>query len=168
MSSVQAVVTGGVRGWPRFPPNLFAIPFGLSGLLEAWQRATPVLGTPQAVPDALAVVAALAWLTLLSCYAAQGTRRCFADLRDKTFSPFVSLAPVTGMLLAAVLAVHAFALGRVLVVLFLVLTLLAPGGVDDPEPAVLPPRAARAAAAHAGDRARAAGRGGHRLLRADR
>jgi hypothetical protein len=61
---------------------LFPIPFGLAG---AWRAAEPVLGTPEAVPDALSVVAALAWVTLMACYTAQGTRNNFADFRNKTF-----------------------------------------------------------------------------------
>ena len=38
---------------PRVPPNLFAIALGVAGLAEAWHAAVPLLGTPQAIPDAL-------------------------------------------------------------------------------------------------------------------
>jgi hypothetical protein len=41
---------------PRVPPNLFAIALGIAGLAVAWGAAVPVLGTPQAVPDALNVL----------------------------------------------------------------------------------------------------------------
>jgi tellurite resistance protein len=124
MSNRLGLVTSGIPGWRRFPPNLFAIPFGLSGLAEAWQTAEPTLHTADAVPDAISVVAALAWVTLIFCYLAQGARSAHADFGNKTFSPFVSLAPITGMLLASTLSAHAFAAGQALVVVFLVATLI--------------------------------------------
>jgi tellurite resistance protein len=127
MGSFAVTVTGGVRGWPRFPPNLFAIPFGLTGLAEAWHAAEPVLGTAETVPDAISVVAALVWAALMACYGAQGTRTGFADFRNRTFSPFISLAPITGMLLAATMSVRAFAVGQALVVVFLAATLIVGG-----------------------------------------
>jgi tellurite resistance protein len=120
-------VVRGVPGWRRFPPNLFAIPFGLAGLTDAWDAARPVLHTPAAVPDAISVVAALTWAVLLACYLAQGTASALADFRHKVFSPFISLAPITGMLLALTLSSYAFTAGRVLVVVFLVITLLVGG-----------------------------------------
>lgn len=127
MSAVSTLVRNGVAGWRRFPPNLFAIPFGLAGLAEAWRAAGQTLHTPEAIPDLIDVLAALAWIALLFCYAAQGARTGLADLRHKTFSPFISLAPVTGMLLAVALSAHAFAAGQALVVVFLVVTLLIGG-----------------------------------------
>ena len=87
-------------------------------------RPEPVLHTPAAVPDAISVVAALAWVTLLVCYLAQGAASALADFRNKTFSPFISLAPITGMLLALTLSAYAFTAGQALVVVFLVGTLL--------------------------------------------
>ena len=39
----------------RVPPNVFAIALGIAGLALACQAAVPVLGIPQAVPDALSV-----------------------------------------------------------------------------------------------------------------
>jgi tellurite resistance protein len=122
--TVVHCITDGIPGWRRFPPNLFAIPFGLTGLAEAWHAAELTLHTPEAVPDAISIVAALAWAILMFCYTAQGTRNNFADYRDKTFSPFVSLAPITGMLLATTLSVRAFAAGQVLVVVFLIATFI--------------------------------------------
>ncbi|HEX4831784.1 MAG TPA: hypothetical protein VH478_11905 [Trebonia sp.] len=119
----RLAIASGVPGWRRFPPNLFAIPFGLAGLAEAWDAAGPTLRTPTAVPDAVSVIAALAWVTLLACYGAQGTAGALADFRDKTLSPFMSLAPITGMLLAVTLPAHALAAGQALVVVFLVATL---------------------------------------------
>ena len=123
MKTLFAVIVSGVPGWRRFPPNLFAIPFGLAGLAEAWQAARPLLDTPAAVPDVLDAGAALAWVTLLAGYCAQGAASGLADFRSKTFAPFLSLAPITGMLLAAALSAHAPVAGRALVAAFLVATL---------------------------------------------
>jgi tellurite resistance protein len=78
---------------PRVPPNLFAIVLGIAGLTLAWQAAVPVLGTPQAVPDALSILDAALWLVLIGAYLAQGPRIIMADLRDPVLSPFVSAAP---------------------------------------------------------------------------
>lgn len=127
MSTKIALVVGGIPGWRRVRPNLFAIPFGLAGLAGTWHAAQLTLGTPSAVPGALSVVAGLTWVTLLAGYAAQGTRSNFADFRNRTFSPFISLAPITGMLLAADLSAYAFAAGRTLVVVFLAVTLIVGG-----------------------------------------
>jgi tellurite resistance protein len=124
MTSPLSIAARGIPGWRRFPPNLFAIPFGLAGLVEAWDAAGPTLRTPSAVPGAISVVAALAWVILLAGYFGQGTASFVADFRNKTFSPFISLAPITGMLLALTLSEYAFTAGRVLVVVFLVVTLV--------------------------------------------
>ena len=43
---------------PRVPPNLFGIALAIAGLAQAWHAAVPVLGTVQAVPGALDVLAA--------------------------------------------------------------------------------------------------------------
>src|SRR5580658_11195786 len=107
---------------PRVPPNLFGIALGITGLAQAWHAAVPVLGTPQAVPDALNVLGAALWLALAGAYLAQGPRIVLADLRDPLLSPFVSASALTAMLLAAALAADAPAAGRVLVVVFLAVT----------------------------------------------
>jgi tellurite resistance protein len=125
--SVSALVRDGVPGWRRYPPNLFGICFGLVGLADVWHAAEPTLHTSEAVPDTISVVAAAVWAVLVICYVLQGARSAFADLRHKTFSPFVSLAPITGMLLAVTLSLRAFDAGRALVVVFLVATLLVGG-----------------------------------------
>lgn len=107
---------------PRVPPNLFAIVLGIAGLALAWDAAVPVLGTPQAVPDALNVLDAALWLVLVGAYLAQGARIVLADLRDPVLSPFVSASLLTAMILSATLAKEAFGAGRVLVVVFLAVT----------------------------------------------
>lgn len=107
----------------RVPPNLFAIVLGIAGLAEAWHAAVPVLGRVQAVPDVLNVLDAALWLVLVGAYLAQGPRIVLADLRDPVLSPFVPASALTAMLLAAALANGAFAAGRVLVVVFLAVTI---------------------------------------------
>jgi len=107
----------------RVPPNLFAIALGLAGLALAWQAAVPVLGIPQAVPDVLSVLSGAVWLVLVGAYLAQGPRIIMADLRDPVLSPFVSAAALTAMILSATLAKDAFAAGRVLVIVFLAVTI---------------------------------------------
>ena len=53
----------------RIPPNLFGIALGIAGLAQAWHAAVPVLGTAQAVPGALDVLAAAVWLVLVGVLA---------------------------------------------------------------------------------------------------
>jgi hypothetical protein len=101
---------------PRVPPSLFAIALGIAGLAQAWDAAVPLLGTPQAIPDALSILDAALWLVLVGAYLVQGPRIIMADLRDPVLSPFVSASALTAMLLSAALAREAFAAGRVLVI----------------------------------------------------
>jgi tellurite resistance protein len=107
---------------PRVPPNLFGIALGIAGLAQAWRAAVPLLGTTQAIPDALSILDAAAWLALVGAYLAQGPRIILADLRDPVLSPFVSAPALTAMILAAALAEEAFTAGRVLVIVFLAVT----------------------------------------------
>jgi tellurite resistance protein len=98
------------------------MPLGIAGLAQVWHAAVPLLGTPQAVPDALNILDAALWLVLVGAYLAQGPRVVLADLRDPVMSPFVSAAALTAMILAAALAAETLAAGRVLVVVFLAVT----------------------------------------------
>jgi tellurite resistance protein len=109
------------------PPNRFGIPLGLAGLATAWHAAGAKLGTSPAVPDAINILAAVVLLIVGWIYAAQGARRILADLRDPVQSPFVAVPSITAMMLAAALASVAFTAGRVLVVIFLAIT-IAVGG----------------------------------------
>jgi len=108
---------------PRVPPNLFGIVLGIAGLAQAWRAAVPLLGTPQAIPDALSILDAALWLVLVGLYLAQGSRVILADLRSPVLSPFVSASVITAMLLSAALARDAFAAGRVLVIVWLAVTI---------------------------------------------
>ena len=117
--AAEMVVRPRVR---RLPPNLFGIAFGLAGLGEAWQAAGPVLGISGAVADALYILAGCVWLVLVVGYVAQGPRRILADLRDPVLGPFVSAAAIAPMILAAGLGTVALTAGRVLVIVFLAIT----------------------------------------------
>jgi tellurite resistance protein len=105
------------------PPNRFGIPLGLAGLATAWHAAGAKLGTTPAIPDAIYILAAVVLLVVGWLYAAQGPRRVLADLRDPVMSPFVAVPAITAMMLAAALATVAFTAGRVLVVVFLAVTI---------------------------------------------
>jgi tellurite resistance protein len=96
---------------------------GVAGLEEAWRAAVPLLGIAQAIPDALSVLGAALWLVLVGAYLAQGPRVILADLRDPVLSPFVSASALTAMILSAALAGDAFTAGRVLVIVFLAVTI---------------------------------------------
>jgi tellurite resistance protein len=97
---------------------------GIAGLTEAWRAAGPLLGTPQAVPDALSILDAALWLVLVGAYLAQGPRIVLAYLRDPVLSPLVSASALTAMILSAALAKEAApAAGRVLVIVFLAVTI---------------------------------------------
>jgi tellurite resistance protein len=82
---------------------------------------------PRAVPGAIDAVAAGVWLALVLGYGAQGPRQLLADLRDPVLAPFVPVAPITAMILSASLASYAPGAGRVLVIVFLSVTIAAGG-----------------------------------------
>jgi tellurite resistance protein len=103
---------------------LFGIPFGIAGLADVWATARPVLGTSVAVADSLHIMAGAAWVLILAIYAAQGPRRILTDLRDPVVGAFTSLAVITPTLLSAALAPYAFDAARILVAVFLALTML--------------------------------------------
>ncbi len=107
----------------RIPPNVFGISFGLAGLAESWHATEPILRTPQAIPNALSILAAVIWSLVTVAYLAQGPRRALADLRDPVLSPFVPVATITGMLLAAALGQYEAGIGRVFVIVFLAITI---------------------------------------------
>ena len=128
-AALNAVGQGKFRR-PRVPPSLFTIALGLAGLGQAWHAAQSVLGVSAAVSDAIFALAAVAWLVLVAAYAAQGWRQVLADLRDPVLGPFVPVAAITAMILGGALAAAvpaAVAAGRVLVVIFLVVTVLIGG-----------------------------------------
>ncbi|MEV6205790.1 TDT family transporter [Kitasatospora sp. NPDC051914] len=91
-------------------PNLFGICFGLAALAGTWHQAAALGSAPAVVGDAVLALAAAVWLVLLIGYPAQVARRpggWRAEFHDRGLGPFVSLAPITGMLLAVGLHRHA-------------------------------------------------------------
>jgi tellurite resistance protein len=112
---------------PRIGPHLFSVAFGLVGLGAAWQTAAKLLGIPLAVPDAIFILAAAVWAVLVAGYLAQGPAGVLGDWRDGALSPFIPLAVIAPMILAVALSRFAFTAGRVLVVVFLALTVLLGG-----------------------------------------
>jgi tellurite resistance protein len=115
------------RRLPRIPPGMFSIAFGLVGLAGAWQAASRLLSIPAAVADALFIVAAAVWIVLVAGYLAQGPARILGDWRDGAMSPFIPLAVIVPMILAIPLSRFAFSAGRVLIIVFLALTVLLGG-----------------------------------------
>ncbi len=115
----------------RIPLNLFSIPFGLAGLGGSWLAVADYGHTTEAVGDALLVVAALSWLAVVLAYlrfVVSDRSAVVRDLLDPVAAPFASLAVITPMLLAAEgVHPHAAQLGRVLVDVFLILTVLLGG-----------------------------------------
>jgi tellurite resistance protein len=114
----------------RIPLNLFGIPFGLAGLGETWLIMAGFRHAPSAVADVLFLLSALAWLAALLAYLrylrASGWAAFRRDLTDPVAAPFASLAVIVPMLLARDgLYPHAATAGRVLVGVFLALTVLA-------------------------------------------
>lgn len=91
-------------------PNLFAIPVGIAGLATVWRLMSAAYGSPQAVTDVLATIAAVIWIALLVGALRRWTsvRGSFlAELRDPVFTPFLALPPIVGMLLSISLEPHA-------------------------------------------------------------
>jgi tellurite resistance protein len=125
-AAVQQIAHG-VWFRPRIPPNYFAIPFGLVGLAAAWTTAAPLIGSSVVVPNAINILAAVVWLALVALHAARGVHSALADLRDPVLAPFIPVAAIVGMLLSWSLSAYAFSAGRVLVVVFLIVTIVIGG-----------------------------------------
>ncbi len=115
-------------GPTRIPLNFFGIPFGLAGLAGAWVTVAHFGQAPAWVGDALLVIAAAAWVVIVSLYtrhAVSRRGRWGSDLLDHVAGPFASLAVITPILLAVEgVYPHAEVPGRVLVDVFLALTVL--------------------------------------------
>jgi tellurite resistance protein len=113
---------------PRIPPDGFGIGFGLVGLAGMWLAAADAGLTPFWIGNALLALAALVWLAVIggySAYALSHRDTLRTDLTHPVLAPFVSLALITPMVLAA-RGVEPFAhtTGTVLVDVFIALTVL--------------------------------------------
>lgn len=106
------------RPTSRIPLNTLAVPFGLAGFAEAWTVAAPVLSVPEAVPQVLWAVAAVAWVWLLGAHVVRGARvreRLVDQLRHPAQGPLAALVPATAMLLGVDLDRYAPLAGEVVV-----------------------------------------------------
>lgn len=112
----------------RIPLNLFGMPFGFAGLAGTWLTLAESHHAPVAVGDCLLIVSAILWVVVVAAYAryvVADRGRLVADLLDPIASPFASLVVITPMLWAAEgVYPHAEAAGRVMLDVFLVLTVL--------------------------------------------
>lgn len=109
------------------PLNLFGIPFGLVGLADAWLTAAGAGRVPRGVGDALLILSAAVWVVVTVAYLnhALRNRALVRDLTDQAAGPFASLCVIVPMVIAANgLHAHAATAGRVVVDVFLVLTVL--------------------------------------------
>jgi tellurite resistance protein len=111
----------------RFPPNFFAIPFGLAGLAGVWHQMAGFYGTPDAVSDVFFIAAAVCWLMLTAAAIAsliREPRAVLAEFRDPVLSPFWSLPSIVGMVLATGLESRAYGAAEVAFVVFFTATIL--------------------------------------------
>ncbi|MFE2538799.1 SLAC1 family transporter [Actinacidiphila glaucinigra] len=109
------------------PLNLFGMPFGLVGLADAWLTAAGAGRVPRGVGDALLILSAAVWVVVTVAYLnhALRNRALVRDLTDQAAGPFASLCVIVPMVIAANgLHAHAETAGRVVVDVFLVLTVL--------------------------------------------
>ncbi|MGK5741279.1 hypothetical protein [Micromonospora sp. URMC 103] len=117
----------------RIPTSFFGIPFGLAGMGNTWNVAGRAGAVPVWIGSALLALAALTWLVVVVAYAAHALprpRTLVGDLVDPIAGSFASLAVITPMLLAAQGVVpHHMGVGRILVDVFLLLTLVYGGWI---------------------------------------
>jgi tellurite resistance protein len=110
----------------RLTPNLFGIPFGLSGLAGCWSLAQGLAFVPAWPADILWVLAAGVWLGILGVYIADVVAggRVRTELADPTFGPFTALIAIVPMLLGLAVADHWRAPGEAIFFVALALTVL--------------------------------------------
>lgn len=90
----------------RMPPNTFGIAFGLAGLALLWTAVHTLLAKVGPIMVGTFAIAAVVWVVLLGAYLVKSVRRPQAVRTDVTHtiqSPFLSLAPISGMVLGSVL-----------------------------------------------------------------
>jgi tellurite resistance protein len=104
---MQTTLTKDTNNWYRWlltvPPNFYAIAFGLVGLARDWQLAISFYPLPALISTALYLAATIVFLFLCLTVFAKLILQpgiLLANLTDPGQSPFNSLLPITGMLLA--------------------------------------------------------------------
>ena len=114
----------------RIPLNTLAIPFGLAGLAAVWAGASKDLGWWAGIADALWVLAAIVWVSMIVAHAIRGAKSdetLVTQLRHPAQGPIAALLPIVGMLLGATLYRLAPVAGTVLVVASIVVAALFAG-----------------------------------------
>jgi tellurite resistance protein len=112
------------------PPSVFAIPTGLAALAGVWRLAGELYHLPASIGDALYVVMAALYLLLLVACAMKlvlQPKAVLADLTHPVLSPFLSLLPISGMMLALGLQPYTQPVALVLFLLFFLATFLLGG-----------------------------------------
>lgn len=119
------MTTLSTRARTRITPNLFGMAYGLAGLATCWSYAAVLGLAPAEMADALFALSAAVWLVLVASYLPQVWHRpggWRAELADPVLSPFVSLVPIVGMLVAIGLMPNAPVPGRWLYAAFAIVT----------------------------------------------
>ena len=89
----------------RMPPNTFGIAFGLSGLALLWTAVHSLLAGVAPIMIATFLLAAAVWLLLTVAYLLKAVRRpraVWADMTHTIQAPFLSLLPISGLVLGSV------------------------------------------------------------------
>ncbi|HDR1171336.1 TPA: dicarboxylate transporter/tellurite-resistance protein TehA [Pasteurella multocida] len=101
-----------------FPINYFGIILGLSALSLAWRYAIPLCEGATLVSESLFAVSAMIWLTFIGAYAYKwfnSHQQLKADLQHPLLGNFVSLIPITTILIGIGLVPYNMLLGIVLI-----------------------------------------------------
>lgn len=111
----------------RAPLSSLGIPFGLSGLAGTWTMAARTSLAPNAIAEALWMLAAAAWLVVVANYCWRSRSwpgSIQQDLRDPVQGAFASLAPTSAMLICTHYEHYLPFAGRVITGAFMMLSLL--------------------------------------------
>lgn len=109
----------------RVLPNAFGTGFGFAGLAGTWTAAADAGLAPRWIGGTILAVAAVTWLVVLIAYLVGAGRALRTDVTHPVLAPFLSLAVITPMILAAAgVAPHLPAAGAVLTDVLIALTVL--------------------------------------------
>ncbi|MGC6342261.1 dicarboxylate transporter/tellurite-resistance protein TehA [Bisgaard Taxon 45] len=100
------------------PINYFGIILGLSALSLAWRYATPLCPDATLVSESLLVVSVMIWLTFMGAYAYKwftSHQQLKADLQHPLLGNFVSLIPITTILIGIGLVPYSMLLAIALI-----------------------------------------------------
>lgn len=100
------------------PINYFGIILGLSALSLAWRYATPLCEGATLVSESLFAVSAMIWLAFIGAYAYKwfkSHQQLKADLQHPLLGNFVSLIPITTILIGIGLVPYNMLFGIVLI-----------------------------------------------------